>query len=74
MEFFEDNYSCAGICKPALFSWSKSIDGGRPNSSCISSIKEDLNSDFMGLGVATLISGIFLFFVFIMQYCLWVKF
>ena len=26
IEFFENQYDCAGICKPSLFSWSQSID------------------------------------------------
>ena len=28
IEFFEDEYTCAGICTPALFYWSKSIELG----------------------------------------------
>lgn len=72
--FFETEYDCAGICKPALFYWSKSVEVGRPTQSCVGSIKDELTSSFMGLGVATLISGILLFMIFVMQYCLWRKY
>lgn len=66
IEFFEDEYTCAGICTPALFYWSKSIELGRPTKSCVNSIKEDLTDSFTGLAGATLASGILLFFIWIM--------
>jgi len=74
IEFFETEYSCAGICEPVMFYWSKSIELGIPTKSCVNSIKDDLTSSFTGLAGATLASGILLFFVWIMQYCLWRKF
>jgi len=74
IQFFEDEYDCAGICLPASFSFSKSIKNGRPTEGCIGAIKDDLNTAFLGLSVVTLLAGIFLFFVFIMQYCLWRKY
>ena len=74
IEFFEEEYTCAGICTPAQFSWSQSIANGVPTKSCIGSIKDDLTSSFTGLAGATLASGILLFFIWIMQYCLWRKF
>jgi len=74
IEFFENEYTCAGICSPAMFYWGLSIETGKPISSCIKSIKDDLTDSFKGLGVATLVSGFLLFFIWIMQYCLWRKF
>jgi hypothetical protein len=74
VNFFEEEFDCAGICKPATFYYDRSIELGKPNSSCIESIKDELTSSFQGLGIATLVSGILLFFVFCMQYCLWKKF
>ena len=74
IKFFEVDYNCAGICKPALFSWMRSIEAGRPNQSCIASLKDDVADSLMGLGVVGLVSGILLFAVFISQYCLWKKY
>ena len=74
IEFFEEEYTCAGICTPAQFSWSQSIANGVPTKSCIGSIKDDLTDSFTGLAGTTLASGILLFFIWIMQYCLWRKF
>jgi hypothetical protein len=74
ISFFEDEYDCAGICTPAQFYWGKSIESGRPTQSCIGKMKDSISSPFKGLAVATIICGIFLFFIFIMQYCLWRKY
>jgi len=74
IKFFEDEYDCAGICFPAAFSFSKSIENGRPTKACLNSIKDDLNTAFLGLAITTLLAGIFLFFIFIIQYCLWKKY
>ena len=71
---FEDEYDCAGICPPARFYFTRSIDSGKPSSGCVESIKDEVTNAFTGLGITTLIAGIFLFFVFIMQYCLWRKY
>ena len=71
MDWFEDTYDCAGICKVAAFYWTKNPAVARPSQSCISSLKEDITTPFLGLGIATVICGILLFFIFIMQYCLW---
>jgi len=74
IEFFENQLDCAGICRPALFSFSKSIENGRPNNSCVKGLMENIDQEFVGLSAATLISGILLFFIWIMQYCLWKKY
>ena len=73
IEFFENEYDCAGICKPALFTWVSNVDSGMPTQSCVNSVKDDLTGSFMGLGICTLISGILLFFIWLFQYCLWKK-
>ena len=72
--FFEEEYDCAGICKPALFSWTRSIHEGRPTESCISSLKDDVTSNLFYLGLVGLVSGILLFCIFLSQYCLWKKY
>lgn len=74
IEFFETEYTCAGICTPAVFYWSQPITLGKPTKSCVNSIKDDLTDSFTGLAATTLVSGILLFFIWIMQYCLWRKF
>lgn len=71
VEFFEDNYHCSGVCKPALFYFSKSVELGLPTGSCVGNLKDAINSEFGGLGAATLCSGVLLLAIFIMQYCLW---
>ena len=74
IEFFENEYDCAGICTPSVWYWGRSIAEGRPSKSCITSIKDDVTGAFTGLGIVTLVSGILMLFIFIMQYCLWKKY
>ena len=74
IKFFEEEYSCAGICSPALFYFYRSVSEGVPGGSCLLSIQDDLKTSLLGVGGAALASGIFLFFTFIFQYCLWRKY
>jgi hypothetical protein len=74
IKFFEEEYSCAGICSPALFYFYRSVSEGVPGGSCLLSIQDDLKTSLIGVGGAALASGIFLFFTFIFQYCLWRKY
>lgn len=74
IEFFENEYDCAGICKVALFYFNRNPASSRPSQSCINSLKDEITSAFLGLGIATMICGFMLFFIFIMQYCLWRKY
>ena len=74
LKFFEEEYSCAGICSPALFYFYRNVSEGVPEGSCLLSIQDDLKTSLLGVGGAALASGIFLFFTFIFQYCLWRKY
>lgn len=65
LEFFEDEYDCAGVCSPSLFYWSKSIELGRPNKSCIIGIKDGITKAFLGIGICALVAGCLLFIVWI---------
>ena len=71
IDWFEETYDCAGICKVAAFYWTKNPATSRPTESCINSLKDDITGPFLGLGAATMVCGFLLFFIFIMQYCLW---
>lgn len=74
IEFFENEYSCAGICNPALFYFIQDVSEGLPEQSCLVGISDDLKTSLLGVGGAALASGIFIFFTFIFQYCLWRKY
>ena len=73
MKFFEDEYECSGICEEALFSFSRSIEEGKPKS-CFQSIKDEVKESMFYLGVSTLVSGTLLLMLFIFNYCLWNKY
>ena len=72
LEFFEDEYECAGVCSPSLFSWSKSIELGRPNKSCVNGIKDSIYKAFLGIGICALVAG-FLLFIFMISICCFLR-
>ena len=74
MRYFEEQYSCAGICKPALFFMHLDISKGVPGGSCLMNIQDDLKSTNFGVGGAAIATGISVFFTFFFQYCLWRKY
>ena len=71
MRFFEREGSCAGVCKPALFYWSKSIKEGIPTQSCLESLVEAIHVRLLALGIVSLFDSYFMFNVFVMQFFLW---
>ena len=74
IEFFEIQLDCAGVCKPAIFSFAQSIEDGKPNKSCVLGLMDSISDEFVGLSIATFVSGILLFFIFFFNYCLWKKY
>jgi len=74
LTFFEDEYACAGICEHALFYFTRDVKDGIPPTSCLESISDEMKTSLLGVGGAALASGIFIFFTFIFQYCLWRKY
>ena len=72
--FFEREFDCAGVCKTSLFSWTKSIEEGRPQQYCMIGVAEELKPHLTGLAFCCFASGVLLFLIFICQYCLWAKY
>lgn len=74
LTFFEATYNCAGVCEASLFAFSKPVTDGKPVRSCVIGLKDAMGTEFRGLGLVALLSGILLFIIFIFQYCLWKKY
>jgi len=72
--FFEREFDCAGVCKTSLFSWTKSIEEGRPQQYCMLGVSEGLKPHLTGLALCCFATGILLLMIFICQYCLWGKY
>lgn len=73
VEWFESQYKCSGLCKVGYFYYSLSLDEGRPTTTCMSFLKEAIGNNLTYLGIVSLLAGIFTFFSFLVQYCLWRK-
>jgi len=74
LSFFERKYVCSGICTPALFYYSLSLEKGIPTDTCLSYLKEEIGDSLTYLGVASVVTGVVILLIFIFQYALWCKY
>lgn len=74
MQFFEEQFKCSGLCKTALFYWTRPLSDGRPTQTCMLYLKEAISNNLTYLGIVSVISGICVLFAFLVQYCLWKKY
>lgn len=74
MNFFEAKFKCSGVCKPALFYWTRPLSDGRPTQTCMFYLKDAIKNNLTYLGIVSIISGGFTLFAFLTQYCLWKKY
>lgn len=74
MKFFEAQFKCSGICKPALFYWTRPISDGRPTQTCMIYLKDAIKNNLTYLGIVSIVAGGFTLFAFLIQYCLWKKY
>lgn len=72
--YFEGKYTCSGICNPGLFYYSLDVEAGPPTKSCLQFMKTEIGDRMTYLGVASLVIGILLLLVFLLQYCLWCRY
>jgi hypothetical protein len=74
LEFFEQQFKCSGICKTALFYWTRPLSDGIPKNTCLLYLKEQIKDNLTYLGIVSVVAGIMSLFAFLVQYCLWRKF
>jgi hypothetical protein len=74
MTYMEEKYACSGICDHTLFWVSKPLTEGRPMENCLEGMKQEVRGNVLYVGVTALLCGIFMFLVWVFQYCLWRSF
>merc|ERR1712167_207760 len=72
--YFEGKYTCSGICNPGLFYYSLDLSVGPPTQNCLQFMKTEIGDRMTYLGVASIVIGVLLLLVFLIQYCLWCKY
>lgn len=70
----ESNHKCSGFCKSPLFTFSKPLSDGLPETTCISSLTTEVSEYQLWLGISSIITGVFTLASWVMQFCLWRKF
>jgi len=66
----EAKTSCSGLCRPALFFFTKNIST-TPNVGCINQVLNNAATGYTVPGTITIIASIVMLVIFIFQYCLW---
>ena len=74
LSYFEEKYTCSGVCDTALFYYALDLSEGVPRENCLANIKEEIGGTLSYLGVAALVCGIVMFFLWICQYALWKRY
>lgn len=65
----EQSYGCSGICSPKEVYYFSDISSGRPSGSCFDNIQNDLIGHAIeGSGIAFIITGVFIFVIWCIQY------
>merc|ERR1712186_228402 len=72
--FFEDNFTCSGVCSKALFYYTLPMDVGPPTATCLLYAKDMIASNLTYMGIASTLCGIILICVWFCQYLLWKKY
>ena len=72
--FFEDNFTCSGICSSSLFYYTLPMASGPPRVTCLSHMKGVIGDNLTYMGMLTTLCGMIMFFTWICQYPLQEKF
>lgn len=68
IEFIEKKYKCSGMCTPALFYLTQSVEEGLPEIGCLQPVIKDVTDLMYDLGATIMASGI-LFLIMIFFLC-----
>jgi len=63
--YFEDKYTCSGICKTPLFFYSLDLTKGVPNETCLTHLKSEIGDSMTYLGVTALALGLVMMVIWI---------
>ena len=74
LTYFEDKYTCSGVCSPALFYYKLNLDRGVPSKTCLLYMKEEVGNSLSYLGISALVTGGTMFLIWVCQYALWRKY
>lgn len=74
IEFFEENFTCSGICSYALFYYTLPMADGPPSTTCLSHMKSVIEDNLTFFGMACVTCGVIMFITWLCQYLLWKKY
>ena len=69
--YFEEKFTCSGICESSLFYYTINLEKGPPTTTCLSYMKAEVANNLTYMGMTTLLCGFIMMFTWLCQYCLW---
>lgn len=70
LKWMEEKFDCSGICYPGTFYLFSDVNNGKPDESCMDSVKDWLEEQLLLYGTITLLSGLALLFAVVLAYCM----
>lgn len=74
MIFFEEKYSCSGICEKPLFYYTQELSKGIPYRTCLIGVNEEIRDSLAYIGITLVVTAGVMIFIWLAQYCLWRNF
>ena len=71
IEYFEDSFTCSGICEQSLFYYTLPMSEGPPTTTCLINLKEKVANNLTYMGLTSIICGIIMLLTWCCQYMLW---
>jgi len=71
LAYFEQKYECSGICESSLFYYELDLTAGRPKTTCLLHVKEEVEGSLTYLGITSVIIGVICLLIWVCQYSLW---
>ena len=69
--YFEENFTCSGVCEPSLFYFTLPLADGPPTTTCLSHMKGVIANNLTYMGMVSTLCGLLMLFTWLCQYCLW---
>jgi small neutral amino acid transporter SnatA (MarC family) len=72
--FFEEKWTCSGICSSSMFYYTLPMSAGPPTETCLTYMKDEIQNNLTYMGMASLLCGIVMIVTWLCQYLLWKKY
>lgn len=73
IDYFEDTFTCSGICSSSLFYYTLPMSTGPPTTTCLVHMKDKISNNLTYMGMSATLCGLIMVITWLCQYLLWKK-